>query len=88
MSTAVVFGSIKTNTILGFPLMFLINFQLWARNREIPGAGSFYIRGGLMLGGRDHLGSPKRDHNLDNHPYVHLHPANSCSLSQDKICFL
>ena len=40
-----------------------------------------------MLGGRDHLGSPKRDHNLDNHPYVHLHPANSCSLSQDKICF-
>ena len=30
-----------------------------------------------------YLGSPKRDHNLDNRPYVHLHPANSCSLSQD-----
>ena len=26
--------------------MFAINFQLWARNREIPGAGSFYIGGG------------------------------------------
>ena len=26
--------------------MFLINFQLWARNRKIPGGGSFNIRGG------------------------------------------
>ena len=33
--------------------MFAINFQLWARNREIPGAGSFYIGGGSILGGID-----------------------------------
>ena len=35
--------------------MFLINFQLWARNREIPGAGSFHVGGGgaLILGGSD-----------------------------------
>ena len=26
--------------------MFLINFQLWARIRKIPGGGSFNIRGG------------------------------------------
>ena len=35
--------------------MFSNNFQLWARNREIPGAGSFYIRGALILGGRDYI---------------------------------
>ena len=32
--------------------MFSNNFQLWARNREIPGAGSFYIRGGFNIRGQ------------------------------------
>ena len=34
--------------------MFLINFQLWARNRKIPGGGSFNIRagGGINQGKR------------------------------------
>ena len=36
--------------------MFSKNFQLCARNRKIPGAGSFfYIRGGSMLMGSDYL---------------------------------
>ena len=26
--------------------MFLINLQLWPRNRKIPGGGSFNMRGG------------------------------------------
>ena len=34
--------------------MFLINFQLWARNREILGTGSFYIREGFNVCGRDY----------------------------------
>ena len=34
--------------------MFLINFQLWARNRKIPGGGSFNIRGGLIIVGSDY----------------------------------
>ena len=29
--------------------MFLINFQLWARNRDIPGAGGVYVRGGFNV---------------------------------------
>ena len=45
-------GSIKTHTILGPPLMFLINFQLWARSRKIPGGGSFNIRGGVIKRGK------------------------------------
>ena len=32
--------------------MFLINFQLWAGNRKIQGAGSFYIRGSLNIRGK------------------------------------
>ena len=36
--------------------MFLINFQLWARNRKIPGGGSFNIRGGgLIIVGSDYV---------------------------------
>ena len=29
--------------------MLLINFQLGARNREIPGAGCFHLRGGFNI---------------------------------------
>ena len=29
--------------------MFLINFQLWARNRKIPVGGSFNIGGGGLI---------------------------------------
>ena len=32
--------------------MFLINVQLWARNRKIPGGGSFNIRGGVNNRGK------------------------------------
>ena len=32
--------------------MLLINFQLWARNREIPGVGSVYISGGVNIRGK------------------------------------
>ena len=32
--------------------MFLINFQLWARNGKIPGGGNFNIRGGFNISGK------------------------------------
>ena len=32
--------------------MFLINFQLWARNSKIPAGGSFNIRGGFNNRGK------------------------------------
>ena len=34
--------------------MFLINFQLWARNGKIPGGGNFNIRGDLIIVGSDY----------------------------------
>ena len=46
-------GAIETNTILApHPPMLLINFQLWARNRKISGAGSFHIRGWFNTRGK------------------------------------
>ena len=48
------------STAVVLALLNLIQSQapLWARNCQIPWAGSFCIRGGLILGGSDHIPSP------------------------------
>ena len=61
--------------------MFLINFQLWARNRKIPGGGSFNIRGGFnnrgigLVGVGVADGKQRREILLETPPHTRVEPS-------------
>ena len=68
--------------------MFLINFQLRARIREIPGAGSFYIRGGFNVRGKRLVAKSRFSGNLTfplpHHWWgIHVHIVHRTSINQN-----
>ena len=59
--------------------MFLINFQLWARSRKIPGGGSFNIRGG---GGVNKRGKRLVLNEKSRIPFPNMAPADPLAPSK------